>query len=190
MSYFKERYYKEIQASLMKDLKLQNIMEVPKLQKITLNVGLNKMRENKQLVEMIFEDLKKIAGQHPVYCAAKKSNSNFGIREGMTIGVSVTLRGENMYEFLARFIITALANVKDFSKFSSKSFDGNGNYSFAIREHQVFREVSDKPYDFGFSVTLNTSAKTDMHCLKLLECFGFMFDKKNKKMFKKEVQDV
>lgn len=174
-----EKYRKEIVPSLMKELSLKNIMEVPKLEKIVVNMGVGEATQNPKLIDAALNDLALITGQKPVIKKAKKSEAGFKLREGQAIGVKVTLRKEKMYEFLDRLITISLPRVRDFEGISSKSFDGRGNYSLGIREQLVFPEID---YDkvekvMGMSISIVSSAKTDEEGRALLTQFGMPFKK-------------
>lgn len=174
-----EKYKKEMVPSLMKELNLKNIMEVPKLEKIVVNMGVGEATQNPKLIDAALNDLTLITGQKPVVKKAKKSEAGFKLREGQAIGVKVTLRKEKMYEFLDRLITISLPRVRDFEGISSKSFDGRGNYSLGIREQLVFPEID---YDkvekvMGMSISIVSSAKTDEEGRALLTQFGMPFKK-------------
>lgn len=154
-------------------------MQVPKLDRIVVNMGIGEATQNSKLIEAAVKDLKLITGQQPVVTKAKKSEAGFKLREGMAIGAKVTLRKEKMYEFLDRFVNLALPRVKDFEGVSDKSFDGRGNYSLGIKEQLIFPEIE---YDkiekiLGMSITIVTSAETDEACKELLAEFGMPFKK-------------
>lgn len=175
----KERYQKEIIAELKKEFGYENIMEVPKVEKISVNMGIGVATENIKELEAAVEDLTKITGQKPVITKARKSIAGFKVREGNPIGCKVTLRGSRMYEFLDRLLNVALPRVKDFRGLSPKSFDGSGNYTMGIREQLVFPEID---YDSilsikGMNITINTTARSDEEALILLSKFGFPFRK-------------
>lgn len=177
----KERFNKEIAPKLKKDLKLDNMHSVPRFKKIVVNTGLGSIYTSgtKDFSEFI-ENFKIITGQKPVITKAKKSISNFKIREEMPNGLTVTLRGERMYDFLEKFVHVVAPRIRDFRGFSPKSFDGNGNYSAGITEHVVFPEIN--PDDIvkvhGLQICINTTAENDEHGYKLLEAIGFPFKKK------------
>ena len=137
----KEKYQKEIKLALQKELGLENTMAVPRLEKIVLNMGLGEATQNSKLIDPLVGDLTSIAGQKPVLTKAKKSIAAFKVREGMAIGAMVTLRGDAMYEFLARLISVALPRVRDFRGVSTKSFDGRGNYTLGLRDQLIFAEI-------------------------------------------------
>lgn len=171
-----EKFYKE---QVVKDLKaklgLANVMEVPKLKKITLNMGVGEASRNKKVLESALEDMTAIAGQKAVKTMSRKSIAGFKIRDGWPIGCKVTLRGKRMYEFFDRLVNIAIPRVRDFRGLSGKSFDGRGNYSMGIREQIVFPEIDYDKIDMirGMDITITTSAKTDEHARALLEAFSF-----------------
>lgn len=175
----KKKYKEEIIDLLKKEFNYKNIMQVPKLEKIVLNMGLGEAIENKKLLETGIEEMTLISGQKPVKTKAKKSVASFKVRQGMEIGCMVTLRGERMYEFLDRFINVALPRVRDFRGISKDSFDGRGNFSVGIREQIIFPEIN---YDkvekiHGMDIVICTSAKNDEEARKLLEAFGMPYRK-------------
>ncbi|MDZ7838769.1 MAG: 50S ribosomal protein L5 [Actinomycetota bacterium] len=175
----KQQYQEEIPAELKKEFGYKNIMEVPKVEKISVNMGVGVATENIKELEAAVEDLTKITGQKPVITKARKSIAGFKVREGNPIGCKVTLRGARMYEFLDRLLNVALPRVKDFRGLSPKSFDGSGNYTMGIREQLVFPEID---YDSilsvkGMNITINTTAQSDEEALGLLAKFGFPFRK-------------
>ena len=137
----KETYVNEVAPALMKKFEYKSVMQIPKLDKIVINVACGEARDNPKVVDAIVSDLSQITGQKPVLCKAKKSVANFKLREGMTIGVKVTLRGSRMYEFLDRFFNLALPRVRDFRGINANSFDGRGNYSMGIKEQLIFPEI-------------------------------------------------
>ncbi len=176
----KEFYEKEIVPELMKEFGYKNVMQVPKVEKISINMGVGVATENMKELESAVEDLTKISGQKPVITRAKRSIAGFKVREGNPIGCKVTLRGARMYEFLDRLLNVALPRVRDFRGLPVRSFDKNGNYTLGIKEQLVFPEID---YDSilsikGMNVTINTSAETDQEALSLLSKFGFPFMKK------------
>lgn len=175
-----EMYKQEIIPLLMKQFNYKNIMQVPKLHKITLNIGVGKATQDPKLLEDAVRDLEMIAGQKPAIRKAKKAISNFKLRQGMAIGCMVTLRGARMYEFLDRLINIALPRVRDFRGVSDKSFDGRGNYSLGIKEHIIFPEINVDKVNriYGMDITIVTTAKTDSEAYELLKAFGFPFRKK------------
>lgn len=170
-------YKEEVVPALMKQFGYKNINEVPKLNKITLNMGLGDVKDNSKSFNVALEELEVIAGQKPVATRAKKAISNFKVREGMKVGATVTLRGNKMYEFLDRLISIALPRVRDFRGISSKSFDGRGNYSMGIKEQLIFPEISYDKIDKirGFDINIITTAKTDAEALELLRALGMPF---------------
>ena len=173
----KERYQKEIRPALQKELGLDNLMAVPRLEKIVLNMGLGEATQNVKIMDPLVADLASIAGQKPVTTKAKKSIAAFKVREGMPIGAMVTLRGDIMYEFLDRLISVALPRVRDFRGVSTKSFDGRGNYTLGMRDQLIFPEVDYARVDKlkGMNVTIVTTAKDDNQARALLRQFGIPF---------------
>ncbi|MDH5680607.1 MAG: 50S ribosomal protein L5 [Spirochaetota bacterium] len=172
-----EDYKNKMIPALMKERKYQNIMSVPKLTKIVLNMGVGKALDNKKLLDSAVEELSTIVGQRAVKTVAKKSISNFKLREGNPIGCRVTLRGKRMYEFLDRFVNVALPRVRDFRGISGKSFDGRGNYSLGITEQIIFPEINyDKVEQIsGMNITFVTTASTDDEAKALLKQFNMPF---------------
>ncbi|WP_158749678.1 50S ribosomal protein L5 [Acidobacterium sp. S8] len=173
----KEKYNQEIRAALQKELGLENTMAVPRLEKIVLNMGLGEATQNNKLIDPLVGDLASITGQKPVLTKAKKSIAAFKVREGMSIGAMVTLRGEAMYEFLDRLISVALPRVRDFRGVSTKSFDGRGNYTLGLRDQLIFAEIDYSKVEKlkGMNVTIVTSAKDDNSARALLKQFGIPF---------------
>jgi len=174
-----ETYKNEVFNSMMEKFKYKNVMEVPKLEKITINMGLGDTKENAKLLEVAVEELGLIAGQKPVITKAKKSIANFKLRQGMSIGAKVTLRGDKMYEFADKFFNIALPRVRDFKGVSKNSFDGRGNYSMGVKEQLIFPEiVYDKVEKIrGMNIVFTTTAKTDEEAQALLEMLGMPFEK-------------
>ena len=173
-------YYRETVApALFKKFGYKSMMQVPKLDKIIINVGCGEARENAKGVDAIMSDLMQITGQKPVICRAKKSVANFKLREGMVIGVKVTLRDERMYEFLDRFFNVALPRVRDFRGINPNSFDGRGNYSTGIKEQLIFPEIEYDKIDKvrGMDINFVTTAKTDEEARELLSLMGAPFAK-------------
>ena len=173
------KYKEEIVSALMERFKYKNIMEVPKLNKIVINIGLGSAKDNPKVLESALRDLEIISGQKPVITTAKKSIANFKLREGMKIGTKVTLRGEKMYDFLDRLVNIALPRVRDFRGVSASSFDGRGNYALGIKEQLIFPEIV---YDMidqirGMDIIIVTTAKTDEESKALLELLGMPFKK-------------
>jgi large subunit ribosomal protein L5 len=173
----KARYNDEIRAALKESLGLANIMEVPRLEKIVVNVGVGKAVENRGLLDKVQEDLATICGQKPVVTRAKKSIAGFKVREGNAIGVKVTLRGDRMWEFLDRLITLAIPRIRDFRGLSPKSFDGRGNYTLGVTEQLIFPEIDYDKVDAprGMDITIVTTARTDAEGRALLDAFGFPF---------------
>jgi large subunit ribosomal protein L5 len=173
----RNKYKDEIVPQLMKDFGFKNIMQVPKLERIVVNMGLGEAVQNAKLVESAAEELKAITGRKPVITRAKKSIASFKLREGMPIGVMVTLRGEQMYDFLDRLVSLALPRTRDFKGISPKAFDGRGNYTLGIREQIVFPEINYDKIDRikGMNVTLVTTAETDEQGRALLKSLGMPF---------------
>lgn len=173
----KTKYREEIVKNLQEQFKYKSIMQVPKLLKISINQGLGEATQDKKVVDSAIQELTAIAGQKVVPTKAKKSVSNFKLREGMTIGARVTLRDERMYEFMDRLIAVALPRVRDFRGINDNSFDGRGNYTMGIKEHIIFPEIDlDKVNKIkGMDITFVTSAKTDAEALALLKEFGMPF---------------
>lgn len=177
MARLKELYKKEIVPRLMKEFNYKNVMQVPKLHKITINMGLGEAITNPKILDSASNELAAITGQRPVITKARKSISNFKLRAGASIGCMVTLRGDRMYEFFDRFVNIALPRVRDFKGLSSRSFDGRGNYSIGIKEHIIFPEVNLDKVDKikGMTITIVTTAKTDEEAKKLLKYLGMPF---------------
>ena len=173
----KETYKNEIVPELMKLHGYKNVNEVPKLDKIVLNMGLGDVKDNSKSLGIAIDELGVISGQKPVATKAKKAISNFKVRQGMKIGAKVTLRGDRMYEFLDKLISIALPRVRDFRGVSRKSFDGHGNYALGIKEQLIFPEINyDKIEKIrGFDIMIVTTAKSDSEALSLLEALGMPF---------------
>lgn len=173
----KEKYQQEIKSALQKELGLENTMSVPRLEKIVLNMGLGEATQNSKMLDPLIADLAAIAGQKPVATKAKKSIAAFKVREGMSIGAMVTLRGDTMYEFLDRLIAVALPRVRDFRGVSSKSFDGRGNYTLGVRDQLIFPEIDYSKVEKlkGMNITIVTSAQDDNSARALLKQFGMPF---------------
>ncbi len=180
MPVLKELYKKEVIPRMMEIYKYKNIMQVPKIEKITLNIGIGSAPSNPKLLESAMEELAMITGQRPVKTKAKKSIATFKIREGMNIGCMVTLRRDRMWEFLYKLIKVALPRVRDFRGLDPKSFDGRGNYNFSIKEQIIFPEINIDKVDFyhGMNITITTNAKNNDEAKTLLELLGFPFKKK------------
>ena len=177
MANFKTKYRDEIRAQLKEELGLANIHEVPRITKITLNMGVGEAIGDKKVIEHAVSDMEKIAGQKAVVTKARKSVAGFKVREGWPIGVKVTLRDERMYEFLERLVDIALPRVRDFRGVSPKSFDGRGNYSMGVKEQIIFPEVDYDKIDTlrGLDITMTTTAKSDDEGRALLRAFNFPF---------------
>jgi large subunit ribosomal protein L5 len=173
----KERYNQEIVGALMRDLNLQNPMEVPKVEKIVLNIGMGEALQNSKSMDAAVGDLTAIAGQKPVVTRARKSIANFKLRQGQGIGAMVTLRGERMYEFLDRLVTVALPRIRDFRGLSRRAFDGRGNYNIGLREQIVFPEINYDQVDKlrGLEVAIVTTARTDEEGYALLKQMGMPF---------------
>jgi len=173
----KEKYINEIVPAMMKEFSYKNIMQVPKLQKVVLNVGLGEAIQNIKLLDAAQKELGKITGQKAVITKAKKSIATFKLRAGMPIGCKVTLRGDTMYEFLDRLISIALPSIRDFRGISGKSFDGRGNYALGIREQFIFPEIDYDKVEMvhGLDVIMCTSAGTDKESKALLRMLGIPF---------------
>ena len=177
MPRLKEKYNKEIASQLKSDLGIQNAMEVPKLTKIVVNMGVGAAAGDAKLLDAAMTDMRVITGQQPMVTRAKKSIAGFHIREGQAIGCKVTLRGDRMWEFLDRLLATAIPRVRDFRGLSTKSFDGRGNYSMGVTEQLIFPEIEYDKIDRtrGMDITVVTSAKNDENALALLKALGFPF---------------
>lgn len=175
----KESYVKEITPSLMKRFQYSSVMQVPKVEKIVINMGVGDAVSNSKVLDAALEDLQKIAGQKPVVTRAKKSIAGFKLRENMPIGLKVTLRGERMYHFLDKLINVALPRVRDFRGVSSKSFDGRGNYTLGLKEQLIFPEIEYDKIDKirGMDVVIVTTATSDEESRELLSQLGMPFTK-------------
>lgn len=180
MSFLQEKYTKEIAPALMESFEIKNPMQVPKIEKIVINMGLGEAVQQANVIETAVKELTLIAGQKPVVTRARKSIAGFKLREGMPIGAMVTLRGERMFEFLERLIYVALPRVRDFKGISDKAFDGRGNYSLGIREQIIFPEIDYDTVDKmrGMNITVVTTAENDEQALKLLTLLGMPFRRK------------
>ena len=179
MSRLKDQYQNEIVDAMIKKFGYKNIMEVPKLDKVVINMGVGEAKDNAKLLESAIADMEKIAGQKAVVTRAKNSGANFKIREGMPIGCKVTLRGEKMYEFVDRLINLALPRVRDFRGVNPNAFDGRGNYALGIKEQLIFPEIEYDKIDkvIGMDVIFVTTAKTDEEARELLTQFNMPFAK-------------
>ena len=175
----RERYVNEVAPALMKKFNYKSVMQIPKLDKIVINVGCGEARDNPKVLDAIISDIKQITGQKPVVCKAKKSVANFKLREGMAIGVKVTLRGERMYEFLDRFFNLALPRVRDLRGINPNSFDGRGNYALGLKEQLIFPEIDYDKIDKvrGMDICMVTTANTDEEARELLALMGAPFAK-------------
>ena len=175
----KEMYKNEVAPALQKKFGYKSVMQIPKLDKIIINVGCGEAKDNSKVVSSIVNDLSIITGQKPVECKAKKSVANFKLREGMTIGVKVTLRGDRMYEFLDRFFNLALPRVRDFRGINPNSFDGRGNYAMGVKEQLIFPEIEYDKIDAvrGMDIWFVTTANTDEEARELLTLMGAPFEK-------------
>lgn len=179
MNRLRDKYLKEVVPTLMKEYDYKNPNQVPKLSKVTINMGVGQATQNKALLDNAVKDMVQITGRKPVITKAKKSISNFKLREGMPIGCMVTLRGEIMYEFLDRLIAIVIPRIRDFRGMSPKSFDGRGNYSMGIKEQVVFPEIEYDKIDAvrGMNISIVTSAATDEEGRSLLQSLGMPFKK-------------
>ncbi|ADC72647.1 MULTISPECIES: 50S ribosomal protein L5 [unclassified Thioalkalivibrio] len=177
MERLREEYESNVKQALQKQFSYANVMEIPRVTKVTLNMGLGDAVADKKIIEHAVSDMTAIAGQKPVVTKARKSIAGFKIRDGYPIGCKVTLRSRQMYEFLDRLINVALPRVRDFRGFSAKAFDGRGNYSMGIKEQIIFPEIDYDRVDKirGMDITITTSAKTDEEAKALLEAFRFPF---------------
>ena len=175
----KEYYRENVFKALMDKYGYKNVMQVPKLEKITINMGLGEAKENAKVMEMAVAELALITGQKPVITKAKKSIANFKVRQGMPVGAKVTLRDDNMYEFADKFFNIALPRVRDFNGVSKNAFDGRGNYSMGIKEQLIFPEIEYDKIDKinGMNIVFTTSAKTDEEAATLLSLLGLAFEK-------------
>lgn len=176
-SRLKEKYTNEVVNSLMEKFQYKNIMQVPRLEKVIINMGVGEARDNPKILESAVKELEIIAGQKPVVTKAKKSIANFKLREGMNVGTKVTLRGERMYEFLDKLMNIALPRVRDFRGVSDTSFDGRGNYALGIKEQLIFPEIEYDKIDKvrGMDIIFVTSANTDEEARELLRFLGMPF---------------
>ncbi len=177
MARLKRQFNDELKAKLFAELGVKNVMETPKITKITLNMGVGAASQDKKLLDGAVADMALIAGQKPVITLARTSIAGFKIRDGWPIGCKVTLRGDQMYEFLDRLISIAIPRIRDFRGFSSKSFDGRGNYSMGLKEQIVFPEIEFDKIDRirGMDITITTTARTDDEGRALMRAFGFPF---------------
>lgn len=179
MARFKDMYVKEVAPALMKKFQYKSVMQIPKIDKVVVNCACGDAKDNSKVIDAASNDLAIITGQKPVVCKARKSVANFKLREGMPIGVKVTLRGDKMYEFIDRLFSTALPRVRDFRGINANSFDGRGNYSFGVKEQLIFPEIEFDKIDKvrGMDITFITTAKTDEEARELLTLMGAPFAK-------------
>lgn len=179
MARLKDTYLKEVAPALMKKFGYKSVMQIPKIDKVVINVGCGEARENSKVIDAVVSDLMQITGQKPYLCRAKKSVANFKLREGMTIGAKVTLRGDRMYEFIDRFFNLALPRVRDFRGINPDSFDGRGNYSVGIKEQLIFPEIEYDKIDKvrGMDICFVTTANTDEEARELLTMMGAPFSR-------------
>ena len=179
MARMKDFYKSEVAPALMKKFNYKSVMQIPKLDKIVINCGCGEARDNAKVIESVMTDLGAITGQRPVVCKARKSVANFKLREGMSNGVKVTLRGERMYEFLDRLFNVALPRVRDFRGINPNSFDGRGNYNMGIKEQLIFPEIEYDKIDKirGMDIVICTTAQTDEEARELLTLIGAPFGK-------------
>jgi large subunit ribosomal protein L5 len=179
MSRLRDKYLNEVRPKLMKDNQYRSIMEVPKLTKITVNMGVGEATQNAKALEAAVQDMTQITGQKPTITRARKSISNFKLREGNAIGCAVTLRRDRMYEFFDRLVSVAMPRIRDFRGVSEKSFDGRGNYSLGLKEQLIFPEIDYDKIDKirGMTVSITTTARTDDEARQLLAELGMPFRK-------------
>ena len=179
MARIRETYKNDVFPALMEKFQYKNVMQVPKLEKVTINMGLGEAKENAKILESAVEEIGLIEGQRPVITRARKSIANFKVRQGMPVGAKVTLRGDNMYEFIDKLFNIALPRVRDFKGVSKNSFDGRGNYSMGIKEQLIFPEINYDKVDTikGMNIVFTTTAKTDEEAAALLAGLGLPFEK-------------
>ena len=179
MARLKDYYKQEVAPALMKKFSYKSVMQIPKLDKIVINIGAGEAKENSKVIDAASQDLAAITGQKPMVCKARKSVANFKLREGMNIGVKVTLRGDRMYEFLDRFFNVALPRVRDFRGINPNSFDGRGNYNLGIKEQLIFPEIDYDKIDKvrGMDICFVTTAQNDEEARELLTLMGAPFEK-------------
>ena len=175
----REIYKNQVFPALKEKFQYKNVMEVPKLEKITINMGLGEAKDNAKIMETAVREISVITGQKPVVTRARKSIANFKVRQGMPVGAKVTLRGENMYEFADKLFNISLRRVRDFKGVSKDSFDGRGNYSMGVKEQLIFPEINYDEVDMvkGMNIVFTTTAKTDEEACALLELLGLPFEK-------------
>ena len=179
MARLKDMYKEEVAPALMKKFEYKSVMQIPKIEKVVINVGCGEAKDNPKMIDAISNDIAQITGQKPITCRAKKSVANFKVREGMPIGVKVTLRGDRMYEFIDRLFNVALPRVRDFRGINPNGFDGRGNYSMGIREQLIFPEIEYDKVDKvrGMDIAFVTTAKTDEEARELITLMGAPFEK-------------
>lgn len=184
----KKQYNEEVRPDLREQFGYDNVMEVPRLEKIVINKGVGEASENQKVLDDAIDELRKVTGQHPQVTRAKKSISNFGIREGMPVGVKVTLRDQRMYEFVDRLVTLALPNIRDFQGVPDRSFDGHGNYTLGIKEQIIFPEIDVDNVDriSGMDVTFVTSAENDEEAYALLKGLGMPFVRRDEEADEEE----
>ena len=177
MSRLRDRYSKDVVPALAKEFGYKNVMAIPKIEKVVVNMGLGEATGNAKIVDTGADEIARVTGQKPVVTRAKKSIAQFKVRQGMPIGAMVTLRGDRMYEFLDRLMNIALPRVRDFRGISGRSFDGRGNYNIGVKEQIIFPEIDYDKVDAlrGMNISITTSAKTDDECKALLTAFRFPF---------------
>ncbi len=177
MARLKEKYVSEVAPALMSKFGYKSVMQIPKLDKVIVNVGCGEAKDNQKMIEAILGDIAQVTGQKPIVCKAKKSVANFKLREGMPVGVKVTLRGERMYEFVDRLFSVALPRVRDFRGINGNSFDGRGNYALGIKEQLILPEIDYDKIDAvrGMDIAFVTTAKTDEEAKALLAAMGAPF---------------
>ena len=179
MARLKDYYNKDVAPALMKKFGYKNVMQIPKFDKVVINIGCSEARDNSKVIEAAATDLAAITGQRPVVCKAKKAVANFKLREGMPIGVKVTLRGERMYEFIDRLFNVALPRVRDFRGINPNAFDGRGNYNMGLKEQLIFPEIEYDKIDKvrGMDICFVTTAKNDEEARELLTLMGAPFER-------------
>jgi large subunit ribosomal protein L5 len=180
MARLKDLYHSKVTSELTKEFGYKNPMAVPRIQKVVISMGLGKATQDKKFLELAKKDLTMISGQVPVACKAKKSVSNFKVRQGQETGLKVTVRGVRMYEFMDRLINLAIPRVRDFRGLDDDSFDGRGNYSMGLAEQTVFPEINAAKVEFqqGMNITFVTTARSDKEALRLLQLFGMPFKRR------------
>jgi len=190
MARLKTQYNDEIKGKLIERFEYTSAMQAPKLEKITLNMGVGEAKQDSKVLDLAAEQLATIAGQKPSVRLARKSIAQFKVREGMPVGLSVTLRRERAYEFLDRLLTIAIPRIRDFRGLKATSFDGRGNYSLGVREQVIFPEIDYDAVDQvrGLDVTITTSAKSDQEAYALLEAFGMPFSRENNPYVRTEAQ--